>query len=85
MTTITLSTETEKLLEERMRRDGHDSPDQAVRAALLVLNDADNDDSTLLDDQTLAAIEGANLEVDRGEGIPVEEAFRRLRAKHLGA
>ena len=34
--------------------------------------------------QTLAAIDQAEAQIHRGEGIPVDEAFARLRQKHLG-
>ena len=37
-----------------------------------------------LDAETLAAIEAADAQIDRGEGIPLDEAFQRLRRKHFG-
>jgi hypothetical protein len=37
-----------------------------------------------LDEEVLREIEEAEAEIDRGEGIPMEEAFARLRAKHFG-
>jgi hypothetical protein len=37
------------------------------------------------DDETLAAIDEAEAQLDRGEGIPLDEAFERLRKRHDGA
>jgi hypothetical protein len=37
-----------------------------------------------LDPETHAAIERADAQADRDEGIPVDAAFARLRQKHSG-
>ena len=82
--TITLSAETQKLLEEQMKRSGYSSPDDLVRVALEQLSAQGSLDSADLDEATQASIERAEAEFDRGEGMPVEEAFAALRRKHFG-
>jgi hypothetical protein len=37
-----------------------------------------------LDPELEAALERADAQVDRGEGIPIDEAFARLRRKYFG-
>lgn len=81
---VVLSPETAKLLEERMRRGGYASPDDAVRLALQTLEQVEGDSLEELDPETLAAIERADAEAERGEGMPADEAFERLRRKHFG-
>ena len=54
------------------------SPEEVVEAGFTRLMDEE------LDDDTLAAIEEGELQLDRGEGIPLDDAFARLRQKHLG-
>jgi putative addiction module CopG family antidote len=82
---ISLSPVTQKLLEEEMKRGGYSSADDVVRAALQTLNQVNADvDYEDLDEATRAAIERAEAQYERGEGIPVDEAFARLRRKHFG-
>jgi hypothetical protein len=52
-----------------------------VRVALEMLDDYDAE----LDDATLDAIDRAESQYERGEGMPAEEAFAQLRRKHFGA
>ncbi len=80
---ITLSAETQKLIEERMRQGGFSSPDDLVRVALETL-EVQGEDIEELDAQTQAAIERGEAQSARGEGIPLDEAFDRLRRKHFG-
>src|SRR3954453_7917062 len=54
---IVLSPETQKLLEERMRTGRFATPDEAVRAALQTLGEAEGDALEDLDAETRAAIE----------------------------
>jgi predicted transcriptional regulator len=84
--TITLSPETQKLLEEQMKRVGDSSPDEILRIALQHLNDVEIDggDYEDLDEETRAAIERGEAQYQRGEGIPADEAFEMLRRKHFG-
>ena len=42
----------------------------------------DNDD---LDEETRAAIERGEAQYQRGEGIPLDEAFAKMREKHFGS
>jgi predicted transcriptional regulator len=37
-----------------------------------------------LDEETLAEIEQAEAEIERGEVIPLAEAFEQIRRRHLG-
>lgn len=76
---ITLSDETEKLVQERMSKGGFASPDELVRAALRVLDEQEPFDPEL--DEILR--EGL-AEAERGEGVPLEDAVRDLRARYFG-
>jgi Arc/MetJ-type ribon-helix-helix transcriptional regulator len=82
--TISLSAETQKLLEERMKAGGFPTADDAVRAALQRMAEHDAWTGDEIDDETWAAIERAEAQYQRGEGIPVDEAFERIRRKHFG-
>jgi len=81
---ITISPETQKLLEEEMRKREHTSADEVVRIALETLNQLRGEDYEDLDEETRAAIERAEAQYQRGEGIPLDEAFAQLRRKHFG-
>jgi Arc/MetJ-type ribon-helix-helix transcriptional regulator len=76
---IALSPETLKLIEERMQRDGYPTPDDLVRAALSSLDQ--NED---LDEETLAAIDRAEEQIERGEFRDWKEVSAELRQKYLG-
>lgn len=78
---ICLQPETEKLIEERMKRGDFSSPDEMVRAALETLDQFDAEE---LDEATIQAIDEAEAEYSRGEGIPADQAFAELRRKHFG-
>ena len=83
--TITLSPETQRLLEEQMKKGGYTTADDLVRVALETLDQADAAEPLEdLDPETLAAIERAEAQADRGEGLPVDAAFEQLRRKHFG-
>ena len=77
--TITLSSETQKLLEERMKQCGYRSADEAIHAAL----DALVDEHTL-DDKTLDALDRAEDQIDRGEVHDWKTVREQVRAKFLG-
>jgi antitoxin ParD1/3/4 len=81
--TITLSPETQKLLEARMKQGGFQSPDAVVRCALETLEQVEGEAFEDLDDATRAAIERAEAQADRGEGRPWEEVKAELRARYL--
>ena len=80
---IILSAETQKLLEERMRKGGYPTADDAVRVALQTLEDVEGAAFEDLDEDTRAAIERAEEEADRGEGRPWEEVREELRSRFL--
>jgi putative addiction module CopG family antidote len=80
---IVLSPETQKLLEERMRSGRFATPDEAVRAALQTLGEVEGDALEDLDAETQAAIERAEAQGDRGEGMPWEQVRDELRARYL--
>jgi antitoxin ParD1/3/4 len=79
---VRLKPELRKFVEDEVRAGNFASADEVVEAALarLMLDPATDD----ADAQALAAIEEAEAQLDRGEGIPADEAFRRLREKHFG-
>jgi Arc/MetJ-type ribon-helix-helix transcriptional regulator len=79
--TVTLSPETQRLIDERMRLGDYASPDDLIRIALESFEGATVEG---LDAETQAAIDRAEEQADRGGGIPVDEAFDRLRSKHSG-
>ena len=83
---ISLSPETQRLLEERMKKGAYLNADDAVREALerLDQDDADELESKPLDEQTLAAIDRSEAQIARGEFRDWEEVKAELRAKYLG-
>ncbi|HET6248555.1 MAG TPA: hypothetical protein VFE47_12710 [Tepidisphaeraceae bacterium] len=78
---VSLSPKTEKLLQERMRDGDYGSPDEAIQIALESMAPESLES---LDADTLAAINRAEQQSERGEGIPIGEAFAGLRRKRLG-
>jgi Arc/MetJ-type ribon-helix-helix transcriptional regulator len=80
---FSLSPKTQKLIEERVKATGA-SPDELVQVALQTLDQVQGEEYDQLDPETRAAIEEAEAQYQRGEGIPLDEAFARLRKKHLG-
>ncbi|MDB5290011.1 MAG: hypothetical protein JWL69_1252 [Phycisphaerales bacterium] len=80
---IVLTPETQRLIEERMKRDGYATADDVVRIALQTLDQADGDTLESLDPDTLAAIERAEAQSARGESRPWEEVRKELQAKYL--
>jgi len=81
---ISLSPDTERLIEERMKQSGLTSADEVVRLALQSLDAAQGEDYEDLDPQTRAAIEEAEAQFERGEGRPWEEVREALRARFIG-
>lgn len=77
---MSLSRETQKLIEDRMKRSGYPTADDVVRVALETL---EHFEAAGPDDDTWAAIDRAEAQFERGEGVPADEAFERLRRKHL--
>ncbi len=77
---VILSAETQQLLDERMKKAGFASADDALRFALQTLEQLEAED---LDDDTLAAIEEGLSQANRGEGKPWEIVRAELRAKYI--
>jgi Arc/MetJ-type ribon-helix-helix transcriptional regulator len=81
---IVLSPETQRLLEERMKKGGYASPDEALRDALVTLDDVEGADIEDLDGETQARLELAEQESARGESQPWKEVREELRARFFG-
>jgi hypothetical protein len=80
--TITLSAETQKLIEQRMKETGVATADEVVRIALKTLHQVQGEDYEDLDPSLRQSIEEAEAEYVRGEGMPADEAFAKLREKY---
>jgi Arc/MetJ-type ribon-helix-helix transcriptional regulator len=80
---ISISDQTQRLLEDRMKKGGFRSPDEALRIALETMEEVEGVSIEELDPETQAAIERAEAEADRGEGRPWEEVREELRALYL--
>jgi hypothetical protein len=78
---ISLRPETQKLIEERMTRDGYPTPDDVVLAALESLDERGGEE---LDPETLAALDRADLEIQQGRVRDFKEVAAELRKKYLG-
>lgn len=81
--TISLSAETQKLIEEQMKATGVRTPDELVRVALQTLRQLRAEDFDSLDPETRAAIEEGLAQADRGEGRPWEEVREEIRARFI--
>jgi len=66
-----------------MKETGVSTADDLVRIALQTLEQTRGEDYDELDADTRAAIEESEAEYQRGGGIPLDEAFTRLRDKHV--
>lgn len=80
---LTLSPQTQKAIEERLKQGDFRSADDLVQTAIQVLDGVRGEDIEDLDPETQAAIERAEAQSDRGEGRPWEEVREELRAKYL--
>lgn len=78
---FSLSPETQKLIEERMRLGGYSSPDDLVRDAIDVLAQVGGEE---LDEETLASIRRGEEQVQRGEYRDWEQVKAEIRSKYLG-
>jgi Arc/MetJ-type ribon-helix-helix transcriptional regulator len=76
---LVISETTQKLLEERMKKGGYGSPDEAVRKALEMMDQLDAED---IDDETFAAIEKGISQANRDEGQPWEQVREELRSRY---
>ena len=81
--TISLTPETQKLLEEQMKKHGYVNADQAVRIALEKLDQEEGEYVEDMDPDTHAAIERGLAQADRGEGRPWEQVREEIRARFI--
>jgi len=81
--TISLSPETQRLLEREMQEAGVDTPDELVRVALQTLHQVRGENFEDLDPATQAAIEEGLSQADRGETRPWSEVREGLRTRFI--
>jgi hypothetical protein len=80
---VSLSPQTEKLLQQQMKNSGCSDPDDVLRIALQTLDQLRGEDYDDLDAQTCAAIEEAEGQCERGEARPWEEVREELQARFI--
>jgi hypothetical protein len=80
---ITLSPETQKLLEQQLKKSPHANPDALVRYALETLGHIEAEAFEDLDPDTRAAIERAEAQSQRGEARPWKAVKEELRQRFL--
>jgi predicted transcriptional regulator len=80
---VSLSAETQRLIEQRMKETGVGTPDELVRLALQTLDQTRGEDFEDLDPATQAALEEGLAEADRGEMLPWEEVRAQLRTRFI--
>ena len=78
--TIVLDAETQRLLEQKLKSGKYDSANDVVRAALDAL---DQIEAVSLDEETLKAIDRAEDQFERGEGLDWREVRDQVRAKFM--
>ena len=79
---VPLKAELEKFVQDQVRAGRFSSAGEVIEAGLARLM-LDPPDEGELDAQTLAAIEDADAQIDRGECMPLDDAFAQLRRKHF--
>ena len=77
---ITLTPETQRLLEDKLKGGLYRSADEVVLAALEALDELE---SAELDDETLDAIDRAEDQIERGEVHDWKSVREQVRAKFL--
>lgn len=82
---ISLKPETQQRIEQRMKQTGIETPDDLVQLALDALDQVEGESIEELPAEVQAAIERAEAQSARGEGLPADQAFEKLRRKHFGA
>ena len=77
---VTLRPALTKFVEEKVKAGEYGSADELLEAAVArLIFDPKRDE---VDEQTLAALEEGEAELERGEGMPLKEAFDLLRKKY---
>lgn len=80
---ITLRPETEKRIDEKIRRREFESADAIVEQALTFFLDYEEGEMSLAEfGETKAAIEEAREQADRSEGISLDEFDKQMRSKY---
>ena len=79
--TIDLLPETQRLLEQQLKTGRYATPDEAVRAGLSALHEQEWDE---LDAEALDAIDRAEAQIERGEGVKFSEVREQIRASFRG-
>ena len=77
---ISLSPETQKLLEQRLQQGGYQSADDVVHAALEAWNEMEMGP---LDEKTQDAIDRAEDQIERGEFRDLDEVKDQIRAEFI--
>jgi len=77
--TITLSPETQRLLEDQLKTGNFASADEVVHAALQALDELGE-----LDQATLDAIDKSEEEIEKGEYVDWEDVREDIRAEFRG-
>jgi hypothetical protein len=80
---VSLSAETQKLIEQRMRETGVSTADELVRVALQTLDQVHGQPFEDLDPDAQVAIEQGLAEADRGEGLAWEQVREEMRARFI--
>ena len=80
---VSLSPETQRLIEERMKEIGVGTPDELVRLVLQTLEQTRGEDFEDLDPATQGALEEGLAQAHRGETRPWEEVRDELRARSI--
>jgi len=78
---LAIGPETQRMIEDQVRSGRFPTPEAVVEAAVEGLCELDGDE---LDEQTIAAINEAEAQADRGEGVELDE-FRAQFNKRVGA
>jgi Arc/MetJ-type ribon-helix-helix transcriptional regulator len=81
--TVTLSPDLQARIDEKVRNGEFETVDAVVaRALTLFLDEADDEMDEPEFRETTAAIDEALGQADRGEGLPLAEFDRQMRARH---
>jgi uncharacterized protein (DUF2267 family) len=80
---ISLSAETQELIERQMKEAGLDSADELVQTALQTFRQLRGDNFDQFDAETQMAIEQGFAQADRGESRPWEEVREELRTRFI--
>jgi predicted transcriptional regulator len=80
---VSLSAETQRMIEERMKETGVGTPDELVQIALQTLRQIRGENFEDLDPATQAAIEEGLSQADRGETRPWDEVRKEIQTRFI--